>query len=217
MRNWVGCAAAALVAAGCGGGTDAAVTLVSDGPNEVAREDLTCASCTVAAGGETACGTRWELSAVPLSGAGAGPGAGGEGVAATGYLRQHDPDGSTHDWPVDTILRCEKWADGHGGAVVAGTAPTGERFSGDTADFASTGTAAVHVDGLDRCERACGAGQCWCAESSACKPCGAGEPPVATDPPPVEEPPVVTVPPPFPESPPVVVTPPPEPPPFIPL
>jgi hypothetical protein len=227
---------AALAVAGCGDGTDAGSGQVQEGPPGSlpqdplpAEQDVTCRSCTVAGSGETACGVRWELFAAPLSGDAAGPGQGGEGVAATGFLRQHDPDGSSHDWPVDTILRCDRSADGHHvTALVTGTGAAGERFSLDARDMAATGTATLHLDALDRCGPACPAGECICPDTGLCEPChetphdppvGEPPPPAGEEPPPVvEEPPVVTPPPgETPPPPPPTDAPPPPPPPFIPL
>jgi hypothetical protein len=222
MRSWAGWSAAALVAVGCGGGTDAAVSLVSDGPEVPVREapapdaheDLTCASCAVAGAGEAACGTEWALNASPRTGDGAGPGFAGEGVAATGWLRQRDPDGGTHEWPVDTILRCERRADGRTWAVVAGTTPDGERFTADARDLLALGSGTLRAEGLGRCVRACPAGQCMCPRTDVCGGCdeSAAGPPVAGGPPPPPEPPGAET-----SPPPVGSPPPPPPPPFIPL
>jgi hypothetical protein len=242
MRNWVGWSAAALIAAGCGGGTgNVAVERAKDDGKTALAQDVVCAKCIVAGDGQSDSGSDWQVSAMPVLGPAAGPGFGGHGIAATGFLRIQHPDGTCLDWAIDTILSCSR-VNGHADAVVWGTSPAGFRFFMNASAGSNTlavapdqatlppghtggafqlngvspGTGHLDVDKLDRCEPLCLAGECLCPQSGQCEPCDAPphEDPVVTDPPPVvtDPPPVVTEPPIVTEPPPVIITPPPPPP-----
>ncbi len=101
-RGWV--AAAAIVAAGCGGpardvGSD-------DDADEHAGPDVVCAECKVTGGGQIQLNgetVQFAAEAIPESGPAAGPGFGGVGVAAKGHIQFNTvpsaPGGSTSAGP----------------------------------------------------------------------------------------------------------------------
>jgi hypothetical protein len=127
-------AVAALVAAGCGGGGGGA-NVTHRAVDEGTGGELTCGECIVTGAGlnETG-GIGWELTATPMLGAGAGPGFGGQGIAATGSVRLLDPATGIGlfgcaDFHVDTILGCARSSDGTLHALVSGApGPHTDRF-----------------------------------------------------------------------------------------
>jgi hypothetical protein len=207
MRYSVGCAAAALVTAACGFETDATHGHVA------ASGDVLCVKCIVTGDGQTDPGSAWHVSAMPTAWPAAAPGAGGRGIAATGFLRV---DGSSLDWAIDTILHCTR-DPGRDGALVSGTSPDGVRFFAKASEGSSTVAvypdrstlasgrawaafvldatspgAGLHVDKLDGCEP-CPQGECMSSATGRCEPCDPAAPAVSR-PPPSEPPPPPLVP-----------------------
>ena len=206
MRKTTGWAVAAILAAtGCGGavGTPTSQPMLDehDGP------DAVCGGCKVTGGGQLRLGetrAQFAINAIPESGPAAGPGFGGEGVAAKGkLLLQAVPSGEGGPdlrGEVDTIVSCGR-TDGVLTATVSGTTECDGRFTAVVTDggepeqdtIALTAPRSIgpvdvengniQVHELDRCEEPCPEGQCLWPESNTCAPCGE-EVPLPEPPPP---------------------------------
>ena len=189
--------AAAVVATGCNGSRFSTLASVDEhqGP------DIACGACKVTGGGQIFVGTQrvqFDVQAIPESGPAAGPGFGGEGVAAKGHVSflavPASGGGLEIDASVDTIVTCTRTS-GVLSATISGTVGT-ERFTafvtdgGEPADdaisFADSVTIPltaiangnIQVHELDRCEAPCGEGLCLCPDDrETCEPCGDPPPP----------------------------------------
>jgi hypothetical protein len=238
MRNAMGWAAAALVAAaGCGGQRGVEQDHSSKEPDgqplpAPPLEDAICGACAFDGHGPVVVGTTdvtASFAAAPLAGP-AGSSAAGTAASGTIAFALHDGAGADacDGGTIDTIWSCEI----EGGVVkvkFSGACHGGARFTLEAAG------SDVRVHDLDDCEPheepACPEGECVCGETHACEPCHAdghdgGEmppPPDGTSPPldGTSPPAGGTSPPPdggtAPPPPDATVPPPPPPPPFIPL
>ncbi len=191
MRNTMGWAAAALVAAGCGGSAGTASQAAQD---EHRGGNAACAECKVTGGGQIFVNdhrVQFAVEAIPESGPAAGAGFNGAGVAAKGHVQLKQVpanEGGVSLWgEVDTILSCSR-TDGVLAATFSGFVE-GSRFTaavtdgGEPADdmIAVLGTLSmtpvehgnIQVHGLDLCEAPCDEGECRCPESQTCEPCDA--------------------------------------------
>lgn len=208
--GWV--AAAAIAAAACGGANP--VVQTAGTVDEHQGSDAVCDQCKVTGGGQFQVGEQrieFTVRAIPESGPAAGPGFGGEGIAASGQVDLHPVgmDGSAlQRGIVDTILGCTR-TDGVLTATFSGSY-SGGRFTATVTDRGESGTAdAVGVAGslafgpitvangnvqvheLAACHAPCTEGMCWCAPSQQCEPCGEAnhhEPVPVTTPVPVTDP-----------------------------
>jgi hypothetical protein len=194
MRNAIGWAAAALVAASGCGGQGGGEDVSAGAADERQGQDATCGVCMVTGAGRLASGAEFLVSADPEAGAVSGSGFGGAGVAAAGDF-QFRPASTTPGRPedrgeVDTIVSCSR-ANGVLTATVSGLTEGGDRFlvvaadGGDpSADSLRVTVGVVDVSpspsvfgdigihGLDRCEATCGEGECPCpADPLVCEPC----------------------------------------------
>jgi hypothetical protein len=196
-RGWV--AAAAIVAAGCGGPGGTSVQTTTD---EHEGPAVVCAGCKVTGGGQIQLNgetVQFAAEAIPESGPAAGPGFGGVGVAAKGHIQFNTvppaPGGIDLRGSVDTIVSCSR-TDGILASTFSGVLESGGRFTvvvtdgGEPADdtisldslLVDFDAAVYHgnlqVHELDRCEPPCGEGMCWCEQEQQCEPCdGVNEPP----------------------------------------
>jgi hypothetical protein len=211
MRVRAGWVAVAVAAAGCGGSAERAVS--RETTDEHQGQDAVCPECSVQGSGANAFGLQFTVAASPESGADAGPGFGGEGVAAKGIVHffTTTPGEGAVDvlGTIDTILSCSR-TNGVLAADLLGSIGPSTRFflhvedagdpsSGDllalsiqTAPGGSlvlqVAQGDVHVHQLDRCgpPSACPEGQCSCPDTGMCEPCHEPPPPNGdtTSPPP---------------------------------
>lgn len=147
-KGWAAIAAVAAVAA-CGGAGERAVSR-TPGLDDRAGPDQVCHACEVTGGGQVVVSrqeVQLTVEAIPETGAAAGPGFAGQGVAARGQLRfQSVPAGGIVDvmGEVDTILGCTR----EGGVLVAtfsGTIAGDGRFTAVVADRQEPGADTVAV------------------------------------------------------------------------
>jgi hypothetical protein len=197
MRNAMGWAAAALIAAGCGGPGTGAQDAATDQPpgqppeqpgtalEQPAPADATCAACAFEGTGQTLVGG--ESVSASASGSAVTAAAQPAGTAATGAIAfaavEGIPAGPCGRGAIDTIWSCEI-LDGVGKVTLSGACDGGERF---TAELSGPG---LRLRDLDRCEpeaapTPCPEGQCLCAATQHCEPChedGHEPPPIVAPP-----------------------------------
>jgi hypothetical protein len=192
-KGWIAAATWAAVAA-CGGAAERAVSR-TPGLDGHAGPDQGCHACKVTGGGQVVVSrqeVQLTVDAIPETGAAAGPGFAGQGVAAKGQLRlQSVPAGGIVDvvGEVDTILGCAR----EGGVLVAtfsGTIPGEGRFTAVVADRPEPAADSVafldpveipsiavahgnlQVHARERCEVPCEPGQCLGHDDHlTCEPC----------------------------------------------
>jgi hypothetical protein len=185
MRIWLAWTAAALVAAGCGGGTELAAS--GGARDEHEGGDVVCAECFVTGGGQLLLNGQavqfqispqnLQLMVVPASG-----------------------DGFTIRGDVEGTRDCER-ENGVLTATVFGTLETGEPFTlavvdggepeDDSLTLGANGLSIVadvdegniQVHDLDRCEPPpeCPPGECVCPDTGMCEPCHEPPPPPRCD------------------------------------
>jgi hypothetical protein len=230
--------AVVLAAAGCGSRVGFAQTSGSSDPHQ--GPDVSCGVCQVTGSGQLHLGARVFQVDVQAVQDGSGAGWSGEGSAAKGHLTLHEVGGQGEDLDglVDTITSCTREQKGlH--AWIAGATAAGARFQVELSDmggahtedslsctstlsFVPTEVASgeVVIQGLERCDAPCNAGQClcpddhvtcetchppppppqclegmcWCADSNACEVCLSPPPPPAPPPPPPPPPPPAPLP-----------------------